>query len=244
MISAPFSGCPYFCTGQVIVSSQKETIGLKIGKGDISMSQRNLKVISIESADKVYHNKNCQYALRMRKKNKTMVTKQEAKQMGYRPCKCCNSMSYRFKEEGNMAEDFSKKNQMETYFLNSILYVKTEIGLWKIAYSRKNQKCILYHGNFPYKELDICDADTAKYYIQRDSKHANTIMQHLEYILKHDRFRKQVEEAGGNEMAVSMNKKYAKQRRHRMQRQAYRRLNHIFAVLEQKHAEYVKLSFC
>ena len=114
MISAPFSGCPYFCTGQVIVSSQKETIGLKIGKGDISMSQRNLKVISIESADKVYHNKNCQYALRMRKKNKTMVTKQEAKQMGYRPCKCCNSMSYRFKEEGNMAEDFSKKNQMET----------------------------------------------------------------------------------------------------------------------------------
>ena len=87
MISAPFSGCPYFCTGQVIVSSQKETIGLKIGKGDISMSQRNLKVISIESADKVYHNKNCQYALRMRKKNKTMVTKQEAKQMGYRPCK-------------------------------------------------------------------------------------------------------------------------------------------------------------
>lgn len=208
------------------------------------MSKNNLKVISIVSADKVYHNKNCQYALKMRNKNKTTVTMREAVQMGYRPCKCCNSMNYRFKAERSMTEDFIKKNQLQTYFLNSILYVKTEAGIWKIIYSRKNQKCILYHGNLPYTELDICDADEAKYHIQRDKKYANTIMQHLDYILKHDRFRRQVQEAGGDEMAVCMNKKYAKQRKHRMQRQARRSLDNIFATLEKEHAEYVKLSFC
>lgn len=206
------------------------------------MSKSYLRIISIESKEMVYHSRGCQYARKMRNKNKIEVTKHEAEQMGYRPCKCCNSMNYRFQNENSMVEKYAKNNHMKLYYQKGIIYVKTEMGVWKIIYSKENQKFILYHANHQYSNLELEMADTAHYHRQKDEKYADTIMTYMIYIQKHDRYRKQVQEAGGDERAVKLNKKYAAQRKRRMRRQSYRRLEHIFAELEKENSGYAKLA--
>lgn len=208
------------------------------------MSQNYLRVISIDSQKRVYHNRGCRYVQKMKKGNKLTVTRYEAGQMGYRPCACCNSMSYHFRNEKKTITDYAVQNAIKLCCANGLLYIKTEAGLWKIIYSRINQKFMIFHGNQPYKDLDIQRADTAAYHRQRDKKTSDSIVGCLIYIQRHDQYRRRVEEAGGNEMAVPVGRKYEKQRERRLRRQSDRRVEMLFSLLERENAGYRELTFC
>lgn len=208
------------------------------------MSSNYLRTISIASPDKIYHRRSCSYAARIKGMNKLIIPKREAAQMGYRPCKCCHSVKRNLKKELDALKNFAKRNDMELHFMQSALYAKTKIGLWKIYYSEKNQKYILFHANCGYANLAIKEADTARYHRQIDVKHSDTAMEYMKYIYKHDRYRMQVQAAGGNEMMVKVEKKYAVQRERRMKRQARRRVDALFAKIESEHSEYAQLAFC
>ena len=40
---------------------------------------------------------------------------------------------------------YSKYKKMQFNYINGILYVKTEIGCWKLVYVRREEKIALYH---------------------------------------------------------------------------------------------------
>ncbi len=200
------------------------------------------KMISVASRDKIYHRDGCPYIDRIKGKNSLVVLKKEAKKMGYRPCKCCNSADFQYKHEQTVIKKYAKANHMELQRLRNHLFVKTEMGIWKIVYLKDVEKFILYHGNNGSYETPIREADKAYYHRQMDQKEVETVLELLKYIQCHDRYRRQVKEAGGNEMAVKVNKKYARQRTNRMRRQGMRRMDQLFAMVEKDHPEYRALT--
>lgn len=201
------------------------------------MSKNNMRVISTESPGMVYHFRGCRYAGQIKGSNRIVLTRQEAVEMGYRPCKCCNNLGYRFRNERVSVEKYATHKGLELLFQKNKLYVKSEMGLWQISYSRYKQKCILYHGNHSYRNLPLVQSEDARYHRQRDEMYSATIMNYLIYIYKHDQYRKRVWEAGGDESSVSIGKKYAAKRDQRMKWRDHHRLEQLFAMVAQERAE-------
>ncbi len=200
------------------------------------------RMISIESQGRIYHIQGCPYSVRIQEKNQIILLKHEAKQMGYRPCKCCNRETFRYRWEQSMARSFAISNHMQLQEINKHLYVKTEIGIWKLVYMPEAEKFILYHGNAVCQNTPIDKAHKARYHRQKDMKKAETVMDVLSYIRSHDRYKKCVQEAGGNELAVKIDRKYEKQRSNRLRRQSARRIDSLFAMIERQNPEYKQLS--
>lgn len=135
-----------------------------------------------------------------------------------------------------------QSKKMEIYQDRNELFVKTSIGIWKIVYLQRSEKFILYHGNNGFSDTPVREGWKAIYHRQMDQKETMDVMDLMTYIYGHDRYRRQVEEAGGNEMAVPVSKKYAEQRSNRMRRQERNRMAGLFAMIERDHPEYKALT--
>ena len=68
---------------------------------------KRARVLSTES--KVYHRPACRYVKRIQYAHRMELMPWEAKQYGYRPCKCCNSMAYLYDTEWNSLDYFERK---------------------------------------------------------------------------------------------------------------------------------------
>lgn len=207
------------------------------------MSKTKTCIISLNSKARVYHQKNCRFATAMPDRYRKELTKHRAVEKGYRPCKCCNTMSYHFRTNRHELEKYASAKNMKLFCQSRLLFVQTPVGLWKICYSAKSENFVLYHGNRSNPQLAPREMKTAFFHRQTDELTADSIMQYLVYIHKHDDYRRRVAQAGGNEKAVTIGKKYEQQRERRFRREARRRLDDIFASIERKNPEYAKLAF-
>lgn len=196
--------------------------------------EENMYVVCMNGKSKVYHLPTCEHVKKMSKKNKLYVTKKEIKKMRLRPCKHCDVPKYRYLTGLICIGNFLRNNNIQYYADNDNIYLKTEIGIWKIRYNNKYGNYTILHGNKPYTELSIDNLKNAYYHFQGDAKKCKTVMQCAEYICKHDKFRKQVMLAGGDEKKVSVNKKYKQLRERKEKRQAQKRLEMLFDQIERE----------
>lgn len=204
----------------------------------------NRRIISTNSKEKIYHFGGCKYVQKILPRNKIAVPRQEAEQSGYRPCKYCNTMKVRFRqEEGNLKKYAGTKN-ISFNLQAEVVYVKTEISGWKIIYRAREQKFILYHRNDSSKPVDFEHPELEKYHRQKDQRPFSTLTDCLIYIYRHDLFRKAEKEAGGDLRKISIDKKYVKSVERKDWRNKIRRLDYLFRKIENGDENFRKLSFC
>ena len=92
----------------------------------------------------VYHKPNCYHIQHMQPQNRLDVTDKDAVRNGCRICRYCNSMNYHFKTEQANIEYYKRARGMDFKYKDGVLYVKTEIGCWKLVYVRGIEKLILF----------------------------------------------------------------------------------------------------
>ena len=74
--------------------------------------------------------------------------------------------------------------------LNHVLYVRTDVGCWKMIYSMSEQRFLLYHKNYMQGVLSLDEVEEGAYHRQRDVPFSKSIEKYLFYISKHDAARK------------------------------------------------------
>lgn len=203
-----------------------------------------MRVISMESNGMVYHRAECRYAQKVYKRNRMKITWEDAEYYGYRPCKCCDNINFIYKTELNYINEFCKTNNMEVDLRDNKIYVRTDVGCWKIVYKKSMQKFILLHRNYADGRISLDDVEKAPYHRQGDVSQAGSIKKYLKYIKSHDEFKQNLP-ADYRQMPRDTKKQrsYYNAAKKRADRRSARRLDSLFNMIERK--EGIKyLSFC
>lgn len=202
---------------------------------------KNERVISIGMKTKVYHKPSCRYVNRMRYKNQMSISLYEAKMQGLRPCICCNTMEHQYKIADHAIEKYQKKG-MQFLYLDNALYVKSDLGCWKIMYLKEREKLRLFHGNRSNKDINFDLPQYEPYHRQTDKKYADSIEQYLHYIYEHDKYKSTV--LRGEKVTQFSSKKYKKREPRAARKRAIKRVDKLFALLESQNEDYLRLSVC
>ena len=190
----------------------------------------------------VYHREYCGHIDKIKSQNQVVTTWDAAKYRGYRGCKCCNNMSYLARiAEGTMRYN-ERERGMAFKMKDGMLYVKTEMGCWRLVYTRSTERIALYHRNQRQQPLDWAHPEQSRYHQQKDQLYFRDIKAALDYIYDHDKFRA-AEQKDKNNVKFK-NKKYQKQAEKRAQRAKLRKVDRIFKELEKKDKGLVKYSMC
>lgn len=180
---------------------------------------------------KVYHNPYCHHARRIKNKNEFTLPWWEARRKGYQPCKCCCRLSYYIDYESLSISYFKKRHGMEFRYKKDALYVRTEIGCWKIMYSKNEEKMLLFHRSRSKYALNFKRAEKERYHVQEDALCYHTIRGVLQYIQDHDDFKKA--ESKGEKNIVFTKEIYKKQAERRKRKKKVNKVYEIFDKLEQ-----------
>ena len=143
---------------------------------------KNERIVSIGTNSMIYHKPGCRYIAKIKQQNKMSLPKSEAKREEYHVCRYCNSMNHHIRTEQQRIEYYSKYKKMQFNYINGILYVKTEIGCWKLVYVRREEKIALYHRNATTKPLDFEHPQYEAYHRKEDKPWGNSIESYLDYI--------------------------------------------------------------
>lgn len=106
-----------------------------------------MRVVSMQSKAKVYHREECRYAKKILPKNRMQLSSEAAEKAGYHICPYCDGMDALFRMKKEQILKYARKNHMEVDLLNHVLYVRTDVGCWKMIYSMSEQRFLLYHKN-------------------------------------------------------------------------------------------------
>jgi len=140
------------------------------------------RVYSTHSRGKVYRFPGCRYANRIPEKYVASQTKHSLDSEGYRPCRYCNVMKFRVTREFQMLNFYCKNKNMEFQLKSSILYVKTEIGCWKLVYRDDLQNFALYHRNDTGHPVDFEHPEWETYHKQGDKPLVSSLISAFVYI--------------------------------------------------------------
>lgn len=76
------------------------------------------------------------------------LSSEAAEKAGYHICPYCDGMDALFRMKKEQILKYARKNHMEVDLLNHVLYVRTDVGCWKMIYSMSEQRFLLYHKNY------------------------------------------------------------------------------------------------
>ena len=131
---------------------------------------------------------------------------------------------------------------MDIKYIDGVLYVKSEIGCWKLVYIKKNEFLVLYHRNTVTYTTDFTHPETDSYHRQTDVPSSNTISSYLNYIYEHDRYKAALERGEKNYRFSS--KKYARHDAKVQRKRQHKRLDQLFMLIEKNDSNLLEYSIC
>lgn len=160
---------------------------------------------------------------------------EDAEWRGYRPCRCCDGAAYLYKTEKEAIDRYADQFHMDVDLKDNKIYVRTDIGCWKIVYKIKEQRFILLHRNYANGRIRLEDAEKAPFHRQSDMLEAGSIMKYLKYIRKHDEYKK-VAPKDYHQMPkdTKCKKAYYRAAKKRAERRDARRVDRLFCIIEGK----------
>lgn len=194
-----------------------------------------MRVMSRQATGMVYHRAECRYVKQINEKNRVKVEWEDAEWKGYRPCRCCDGAVFLYHLEEEEIALFARQHNLDVDFKDYKIYVRTDVGCWKIIYKRSMQKFILLHRNYVKGHIRLDEVENAPYHRQGDMADSGSIMKYLRYIQKHDAFKKNMP-ADLCQMPkdTKLQKAYYKSAKRREEKQSARRLDRLFLMIEQK----------
>lgn len=194
-----------------------------------------MRVMSRQSTSMVYHRAECRYVKQIHEKNRVKAEWEDAEWKGYRPCRCCDGTSFLYNLELEEIDLFSRQHNLDVDLKNYKVYVRTDVGCWKIIYKRSMQKFILLHRNYVKGHIGLDEVENAPYHRQGDMADSGSIMKYLKYIQKHDAFKKKMPtDLSQMPKDTKSQKAYYRSARRREEKRNARRLDRLFLMVEQK----------
>ena len=144
------------------------------------MKPERIRIMSKQT--RIYHRPTCRYVKRIQKRNLLETGVFEAKAFGYQPCLCCNTIEHVYETEQNYLKYFFRSMKLEFSFIKDAVYVKTPISLWKLVYSKQDEKFILFHRNHSKMPVNYEDPSSERFHRQEDCAKANSIAALGKYI--------------------------------------------------------------
>lgn len=203
-----------------------------------------MRMMSRESTSMVYHRSECRYARKIYKRNRVQMHWEDAEWKGYRPCKCCDGAAFIYNMTLGDIEYFAEQYNLDVDLKDNKIYVRTDVGCWKIVYKRSKQKFILLHRNYVNGRTCLDEVDNVPYHRQGDVSESGSIMKYLKYIQKHDEFKQNMpSDLRLMPQDTKLQRAYYKSAKRREAKRSARRLDSLFLMIENK--EGIKqLSFC
>lgn len=202
-------------------------------------------IISIHSKSKVFHRPGCRYAESIRDNNALYKNTEWAEIRGYRPCKWCSRMDGRYQIEKKEVGEYLSKYGCVMDKKDHIVYIRSDIGCWKLVYCRKYSDFVLYHRNHAKGIVPITEVEKDNYHKQSDSFEFNSIMGAADYIVKHDNAKKILSIGSYRDLprATKKQKQYYNAAKKKARRNDIRRIDSLFRQIEEQRAV-KQYSFC
>ena len=100
---------------------------------------------------------------------KTIYEKTEwAELRGYRPCKWCSRMDGRFQIEKEAVGEYLANSGLVMDRKDHMLYIRSDIGCWKVVFSKKFNDFVLYHRNHADGIVPLAEVEKDSYHKQSD----------------------------------------------------------------------------
>ncbi|MCM1537868.1 MAG: hypothetical protein NC254_05685 [bacterium] len=204
----------------------------------------DMRMMSSVSTSMVYHRPECRYVQKIRKRNRRQMDRETAEWKGYRPCKCCNGAEFLYRIEREKIERFAEQFDLDVDMKDHKIYVRTDVGCWKIVYRRGSQRFLLLHRNHVNGRIGLDETERVPFHRQWDVPEAESIMKYLRYIKDHDEFKRN-KPADYRQMPrdTKKQKAYYRTAKRRAQRKSARRLDRLFVMIEREEGM-KSLSFC
>lgn len=113
------------------------------------------------------------------------------------------------------------------------IYVRTDVGCWKIVYKISCQRFIFFHRDYVNGRIRLEDAEKVPFHRQKDMPEAGSVMKYLKYISEHDRF-KQSASKDYRDMPqnTKIQKKYYRTAKKRAEKRNAKRVDRLFLLIE------------
>lgn len=194
-----------------------------------------MRIMSRESSVMVYHRPECRFAGRIRKRNRLQMEWEDAERKGYRPCKCCDGIQYLYKMEKEKLQRYAEQFHLDVDMRDHKIYVRTDAGCWKIIYRIRMQRFILLHRNYAKERIPLEDVEKIPFHRQGDVPESGSIMKYLKYIKEHDEYKlKMPVDYRKLPQSTKRQKTYYKAARRRAEKRNSRRLDALFALVENR----------
>lgn len=148
-------------------------------------------VIVSRQQKKIFHNYKCYYVKNIKKKNKIQMSIDSALDRGYCPCKVCQGIS------GWIMWHPELKDQNDSDYLKislskdkKTMFIRTEMGFWKIYLNKKTFLFELWHLNQFKKNKPDSYLTGQKFHRQTDATPSQNLDSLLDYVEKHDKAKK------------------------------------------------------
>lgn len=196
---------------------------------------------------RIYHRCGCIHAQRIKLENREEMSCEIAEQNHYYACKYCSGLRGDVKVHKAVFERRTKKNHVNFRYNNEIntLYIWTEIGFWKVFEKEELGEYVLYHRNVYSAEINYREAIDGAFHRQLDVKATESMEKIVDYIVAHDRAKITImDDYRKLPRRTKKQRKYYKAAERREKKKAIRRLDSLFASIEQSNAGMKQYSIC
>lgn len=192
-----------------------------------------------DKESRIYHRSGCIYARRIKPCNRYEMSSEQAEMKHYHECKYCSGLRGDVRVHKTAFETWSRKKKLKFEYSKDTdtLYIQTEIGFWKIYLKESIGEYLLYHRNSYSIDMTFEEAINGEFHRQSDVKSTESIEKIVDYIVAHERAKVTImDDYRKLPKNTKRQKKYYKAAKRREQRNAIRRVDSIFAALEQAKA--------
>lgn len=118
------------------------------------------------------------------------------------------------------------------------------MGCLKVIYKRKKRHFILWHRNATDTRISLDEVEKVSYHRQKDMESAESIMEYLQYIQKHDKYKPSMNtDYRKLPRDTKRQKVYYNAAKKREKKRSAKRVERLFSLIEQQ--EGIRhLSFC
>lgn len=200
-----------------------------------------------DKKNKIYHRCGCMYARRIKTDNRKEMDIEAAERKRYHACKYCSGLRGDVNVHKAAFATWTRKRNMQFQYHepNDTLYIQTEVGFWKVFLKEERGKYQLYHRNTYSSGMKFGEAIHGDFHRQADVKATESLEKLVDYITAHDRAKITImDDYRKLPQSTKQQKKYYRVAERKDRRKAMKRLDSIFAVLEQSQAGLKRYSIC
>lgn len=195
-------------------------------------------VISKKSDQMIYHEEDCPYAKRIKKKYRRHISEDTAKERGYHPCSYCGGLHGMYLRMRDDPAYFARGREGLSVSYDRIdrgLCFRTSNGFWKVLIRGPVETYKLWHLNHGHFDPELPDKVLMRrtFHRQTDVKETLNMGRIIRYISDHDKAKRIIDDDWKKlPKSTPKQKKYYKQAQKRARRKENRRIDELFKKLE------------